>query len=490
MYDGCECEVQSVGGLPLYHGDVREFANSIVADLRERGHRAYLVGGCVRDLLLGREPADYDVATDATPDEVMRIFPDTYAVGAQFGVVLVPTREGDRQRKQNEESEPSVVADEAFALGHHHKACVEVATFRCDVGYSDGRHPDQVRFSRDPREDVQRRDFTINGLLLDPVENKVLDYVGGQDDLKSKIIRAIGDPAVRFGEDKLRMLRAVRFAARFEYTIEPGTVAAIQKLTPQIAQVSRERVRDELTRMLTEGHARRAFELLDETGLLREVLPEIDAMKGVEQPPEFHPEGDVFVHTLLMLEKLPQPCPAALAWGVLLHDVGKPPTFRRAPDRIRFDEHARVGTKMAEAICRRLRFSNEETKQIAALVENHMRFGDVERMNPSTFKKFMRLPRFDQYLELHRLDCESSHRNLRLYNFTREKMKELSPEAVRPTPLVTGDDLIAAGYSAGPQFKEILAAVEDAQLDGRLPSKQEAMQFVRREFPLEVKISS
>jgi poly(A) polymerase len=467
---------------------VREFANSIVGTLRERGHQAYLVGGCVRDLLLGREPADYDVATDAKPDQVMRIFPETYAVGAQFGVVLVPAPESERP-KQNENGSTET-ENEEFALGHHHKSCVEVATFRCDVGYSDGRHPDEVRFSRDPREDVQRRDFTINGLLFDPVENKVLDYVGGEDDLKSKIIRAIGDPAIRFGEDKLRMLRAVRFAARFEYTIEPVTFASIKKLAPQIHQVSRERVRDELTRMLTEGHARRAFELLDETGLLREVLPEIAGMKGVEQPPEFHPEGDVFVHTLLMLEKLPQPCPAALAWGVLLHDVGKPPTFRRAPDRIRFDEHARVGTKMAEAICRRLRFSNDETKQIVALVENHMRFGDAERMNSSTFKKFIRLPRFEQHLELHRLDCESSHRNLRLYNFTREKIKSLPPEEVRPKPLVTGEDLIAAGYTPGPVFKEILAAVEDAQLNGKLPSKQEAMQLVRHEFPLEVKASS
>ena len=438
----------------------------------------------MRDLLLGRQPADYDVATDAKPDEVMRIFPETYAVGAQFGVVLVPVPEAERQPKHNES------ATEEFALGHHHKSSVEVATFRHDLGYSDGRHPDEVRFSRDPREDVQRRDFTINGLLLDPIENKVLDYVGGQDDLKSKIIRAIGNPDIRFAEDKLRMLRAVRFAARLEYRIGPATFASIQKLAPQIHQVSRERVRDELTRMLTEGHARRAFELLDETGLLREVLPEIDAMKGVAQPPEFHPEGDVFVHTLLMLEKLPQPCPAALAWGVLLHDVGKPPTFRRAPDRIRFDEHARVGTKMAEAICRRLRFSGDETNQIVALVENHMRFGDAERMNPSTFKKFIRLPRFEQHLELHRLDCESSHRNLRLYNFTREKMNALPPEEVRPKPLVTGEDLISTGYSPGPQFKEILSAVEDAQLDGKLHSKHEAMQLVRREFPLEVKASS
>ena len=465
----------------------KTFAISVIRTLRDRNHQAYLVGGCVRDLLLGREPADYDVATDAKPDEVMRTFPETYAVGAQFGVVLVPAPKDELRPEQDS---PTEIANEESRLGHRHKSCVEVATFRCDVGYSDGRHPDEVRFSKDPREDVQRRDFTINGLLLDPIENKVLDYVGGQDDLKSKIVRAIGTPAVRFGEDKLRMLRAARFAARFEYTIDPVTFAAIQKLAPQIDQVSRERVRDELARMLTEGHARLAFELLDETGLLREVLPEIEAMKGVEQPPEFHPEGDVFVHTLLMLERLPQPCPAALAWGVLLHDVGKPPTFRRAPDRIRFDEHARVGTKMAEAICRRLRFSNDETKQIVALVENHMRFGDAERMNPSTFKKFIRLPRFEQHLELHRLDCESSHRNLRLYNFTREKMNTLPPEEVRPTPLITGDDLIAAGYSPGPQFKEILSAIEDAQLDGKLQSKQDAIQLVRREFPLEVKAPS
>lgn len=466
---------------------MRAFANSIVSTLRERGFQAYLVGGCVRDLLLGREPADYDVATDAKPAEVMGIFPETYAVGAQFGVVLVPAPEAEQLPPKNGDTCES--ATDEFALGHHHKSCVEVATFRCDVGYSDGRHPDEVLFSKDAREDVQRRDFTINGLLLDPIDNRVLDYVGGQEDLKAKVIRAIGNPAVRFAEDKLRMLRAVRFAARFDYTIDPATIESIQQLASQIHQVSRERVRDELTRMLTEGHARRAFELLDETGLLQLVLPEIAAMKGVEQPPEFHPEGDVFVHTLLMLEKLPQPCPAALAWGVLLHDVGKPPTFRRAPDRIRFDEHARVGTKMAEAICRRLRFSNDETKQIVALVENHMRFGDAERMNPSTFKKFIRLPHFDQHLELHRLDCESSHRNLRLYDFTREKMNSLPPEEVRPTPLVAGDDLIAAGYLPGPLFTKILSAVEDGQLDGRLQSREEAMQFVAREFPLKVNVS-
>jgi poly(A) polymerase len=471
----------------------KAFVIAIVRTLREDGHQAYLVGGCVRDLLLGREPADYDVATDATPDEVMRIFPETYAVGAQFGVVLVP---------EPVESRPSVILSEDAGangapllqskdlLSSRHKSCVEVATFRRDVGYSDGRHPDEVQFSRDPREDVQRRDFTINGLLLDPIKGEVFDFVGGQDDLKAGIIRAIGDPTLRFAEDKLRMLRAVRFASRFEYTIDPSTFSAVQKLAPQISQVSRERVRDELTRMLIEGHASRAFELLDQTGPLREVLPEIAAMKGVEQPPEFHPEGDVFVHTLLLLDNLPHPCPATLAWGALLHDVGKPPTFRRAPDRIRFDEHAKVGTKMAEAICQRLRFSNDETKQILALVENHMRFGDVQRMKASTFKKFIRLPRFDQHLELHRLDCESSHRSLRMYDFTREQMAKLPPAEVRPHPLLSGDDLAAAGYTPGPLFKEILAAVEDAQLEGRVNSRDDATRFVEREFPQRERISS
>ena len=458
----------------------KSFAISIVRTLRDQGHQAYLVGGCVRDLLLKREPADYDIATDATPDDVVRIFPETYAVGAQFGVVLVPLPESERAAMgEGQEAD----AEQHALSGHQHKLCIEVATFRCDVGYSDGRHPDEVRFSRDPKEDVQRRDFTINGLLLDPLSDEVLDFVGGENDLNAGIIRAIGNPELRFSEDKLRMLRAVRFAARFEYQIDSATFEAIRKLAAQIHQVSRERVRDELTRMLTEGHARRAFQLLDETGLLREVLPEITAMKGVEQPPEFHPEGDVFVHTLLLLENLPQPCPITLAWGALLHDVGKPPTFRRAPDRIRFDEHAKVGTKMAEAICQRLRFSNEDTDQILLLVENHMRFADVERMKPSTFKRFIRLPRFDEHMQLHRLDCEASHRSLRLYDFTREKRAELPASAIRPEPLITGDDLIAAGYAPGPVFKQILSAVEDAQLDGGLQSKKQAMKFVSQKFP-------
>jgi poly(A) polymerase len=448
---------------------LRDFATTIVQTLRQRGFQAFLVGGCVRDLLLGREPKDYDVATNATPQQVMSIFPETYAVGAQFGVVLVPVPEEHLPKDQTISS---------------HAGTIEVATFRSDIGYSDGRHPDEVRFSQDPREDVARRDFTINGMLLDPEGGDVLDFVGGRKDLHDGIIRTIGEPERRFGEDKLRMLRAVRFAARFEYTIEPATFAAIRKLVHEINFVSRERVRDELTRMLTERHARRAFLLLDESGLLKEVLPEISAMKGVEQPPEFHPEGDVFAHTLLLLENLPEPCPPALAWGALLHDVGKPPTFRVAPDRIRFDNHVEVGVKMAEEICSRLRFSGDDTAQILALIDNHMRFGHATRMKESTLKRFLRLPRFDEHLALHRADCLASHGELGTYEFLKQKLNTIPPENMRPSRLVKGDDLIAAGYQPGPKFREILNAVEDAQLEGRLPSKDEALQFVRREFPL------
>jgi poly(A) polymerase len=457
---------------------LKDFAISVTRTLREHGHQAYLVGGCVRDLVLGREPADYDVTTDATPEQVIRIFPETYAVGAQFGVVLVPFPRAQADRPRDEKD------DNAEPTDHSKADVVEVATFRSDIGYTDGRHPDQVRFSTDPREDVERRDFTINGLLLDPVKNEVLDFVGGRKDLEAGIIRTIGDPARRFAEDKLRMLRAVRFAARFEYEIDPTTFAAIQQFAADIHQVSRERVRDELTKMLTEGQARRAFLLLDESELLQQVLPEISAMKGVEQPPQFHPEGDVFVHTLLLLENLPHPCPTTLAWGALLHDVGKPPTFRVAPDRIRFDGHVEVGIKMAQQICRRLRFSNEDTEQIMALVANHMRFADVEKMKQSTLKRFMRLPRFQEHLKLHWLDCQSSHSDLRLYNFVREKLAETPPESIRPKPLITGSDLIAAGYKPGPRFKEILSAVEDSQLEGRLSDRDAAIQYVRREFPL------
>jgi poly(A) polymerase len=448
--------------------DAKQHAAEIVHVLRERGHQAYFAGGCVRDLLLGREPADYDVATDATPQQVMQIFPQTYAVGEQFGVVLVP----------------QTAAAGAPSGEGERRGAVEVATFRSDVGYSDGRHPDEVRFTRDPQEDVNRRDFTINGMMLDPATSEVLDFVGGRADLMAGIVRAIGDPERRFAEDKLRMLRAVRFAARFEYQVDPATLDAMQKLAPQIHQVSCERVRDELTKMLTEGRARRAFQLLDKTGLLREVLPEIAAMKGVEQPPQYHPEGDVFVHTLLLLDKLPGVSSKTLAWGALLHDVGKPPTFRVAPDRIRFDGHVDVGVKMAAEICRRLRFSNHETDRILSLVDNHMRFGVVQRMNQSTLKKFLRMPAFDEHLEMHRIDCLSSHGQLDAYEYAQQQLHSMPPEAIRPAPLITGRDLIEAGYEPGPRFKEILTAIEDAQLEGRLGSREAAMEWVRRVFPI------
>jgi poly(A) polymerase len=455
--------------------EAKQQATEIVRRLRGHGHQAYLAGGCVRDLLLGRDPCDYDVATDAIPQQVMSIFPQAFAVGAKFGVVLVPSAPAARTGTGERARLPTVERDQGQV--------VEVATFRSDIGSLDGRHPEEVRFSTDPREDVQRRDFTINGMLLDPVSNQVADFVGGRADLKAGIVRAIGDPERRFAEDKLRMLRGVRFAARFEYRIDAATLAAIQILAAQIHQVSRERVREELTKMITEGHARRAFELLDESQLLAQILPEISAMHGVEQPPQFHPEGDVFVHTLLLLEKLAAGCSKTLAWGALLHDVGKPATFRLAPDRIRFDGHVEVGVKMAAEICRRFRFSNDETAQILALVDNHMRFADVQRMKPSTLKKFLRLAGFDEHLELHRIDCLSSNGLLASYDYARQQLRTLSAEAIRPAPLITGRNLIEAGYQPGPRFKEMLTAVEDAQLDGRLDSQAAAMEYVRREFP-------
>jgi poly(A) polymerase len=433
----------------------QEAAAQIVTRLRAAGHQAYFVGGCVRDLLLGRSPEDFDVATSAPPDQVLNLFEKTFAVGAHFGVVLVCSSE----------------------------IVTEVATFRSDGVYSDGRRPDAVRFSTSPEEDVKRRDFTINGMMLDPANGSVLDLVGGMQDLNAGLIRAIGDPAERFTEDKLRMLRGVRFAARFVFRLEPATSRAMELLAPSVNQVSRERVRDELTRMLTEGHADRAFELLDATGLLVQVLPEVVRMKGVAQPPQYHPEGDVWVHTLLLLGGLPVGCPLALAWAALLHDIGKPATFRIAPDRIRFDGHVDVGVRIAEEICHRLRFPNDETEQILSLVGNHMRFADVRRMKESTLKRFFRLKRFDEHLELHRLDCLASHGSLELYDFARQRFETLPQEQVRPPLLVTGKDLIEAGYRPGPQFSKMLGAAEDAQLEGIVHTREQALALIHEHWP-------
>jgi poly(A) polymerase len=427
-------------------------ARQVIAKLRGAGHQAYLVGGCVRDLVLGVKPKDFDVATDARPDRIMDLFPLSGRVGAHFGVVLVRD-----------------VFDQ-----------VEVATFRSDHDYLDGRHPEQVRFECDPREDVLRRDFTINGLMMDPDNGRLLDFVGGQEDLRRGIIRAIGDPYARFREDHLRLMRAVRFGARFGFTIEPATMDAIRRDHALILKVSAERVRDELTRILTEGGARRGFELLDESLLLGDILPEVAAMKGVQQPPEYHPEGDVWTHTLMLLEQLQQPT-VTLALGALLHDVGKPPTFRLA-DRIRFDGHVDEGVRMAEVILNRLRYSRAEIDQVVALIANHMKFKDVHHMKDSTLKRFLRMPEFQEHLELHRMDVMASNRRLENYELAKQKLAEFTEEMLKPEPLITGEDLIAAGYRPGPEFSKMLRAVEDAQLEGRIFTAGEAMNLVREMF--------
>ncbi len=444
-------EADFLSDLPM---EPETLARQIIVKLRAAGQQAWLVGGCVRDLLLGVPPKDFDVATDARPDRLFELFPGSGRVGAHFGVALV--RRGG--------------------------ACVEVATFRSEADYPDGRRPASVRFEADAKLDVLRRDFTINGLMMDPETREVLDYVGGQADLKRRVVRSIGDPDARFREDHLRLLRAIRFAARLGFEIDPATFAAMRRHHAAIERVSAERVRDELVRILTEGGARRGFELLDESGLLAAILPEIAAMKGVAQPPEYHPEGDVWTHTLLLLEQLRSPTPT-LAWGALLHDVGKPPTFRVA-ERIRFDAHVEAGVELTRLIMTRLRFSRDEIERVEALVANHMRFMDVPRMKESTLKRFLRMPGFDQHMELHRLDVLSSNRRLETYEFLKEKRRGLSEERLKPSPLITGADLIAEGYAPGPAFSAILTAVEDAQLEGALGSREEAMEFVRERFPL------
>ena len=423
-----------------------ELALDIVRLLQTKGHRAYLVGGCVRDRLLGIIPKDFDVSTDATPERLASYFPGAQMVGAHFGVVLVTGDSGVN---------------------------VEVATFRSEGVYSDGRRPDEVRFETDPILDAQRRDFTINGLMEDPISHEVLDFVGGRGDLQQRIIRAIGDPEKRFQEDYLRMLRAVRFAARLDFSLELRTSEAIRRQADCLPKISAERIRDELLRILTEGGARRGLELLDSTGLLAAVLPEVTAFQGVLQPPEFHPEGDVWTHVMMMLGELDHPT-ETLALGVLLHDVGKPATFTVA-DRIRFSGHAEVGAKMTEKLLTRLKLPNELNTQVTSLVANHMRFKDVFKMRLSTLKRFLALPHFDEHLELHRLDCLCSNGHIDSYHFVQQKLREFSAEELRPARLLTGLDLIEAGYRPGPAFGPALEAVETAQLEGEVKTKEHAL---------------
>ena len=429
--------------------DAVEVVRRLVAD----GHEALLVGGPVRDLALGTPPHDYDVATSAPPRTVQRLFPKVVPVGVAFGVQIVLMPHGP----------------------------LEVATFRAEEGYADGRHPDHVRFST-PEEDVRRRDFTVNGLFYDPLADRLIDHVGGLRDLAARTLRAIGDPLARFGEDHLRLLRAVRFAARMGLTIEPATWQALRALAPKAVTVSAERLRDELTKLFTQGNAHVGLDLLDRSGLLDHVLPEVAAMRGVQQPPQFHPEGDVLIHTKLMLQ-LMGPASPTLAWGVLLHDIGKPPTFERAPDRIRFNGHDAEGAKMADALCERLRFSRADRERVVALVKEHLRFMHARQMKPSTLKRFLRQPGFDEHLALHRLDCLGSHGDLDLYDFVTAELNATPPEALRPPRLVTGDDLIALGYAPGIRFKQILEDVEERQLAGELTTREAALAHVQTQWP-------
>jgi len=433
--------------------EIRETGIKIIEKLNQAGYNALFAGGCVRDEIMGIEPGDYDVVTDARPGEVMEIFDKTVAVGAQFGVVIV------------------VMDGIQF----------EIATFRSDGRYIDGRHPESVSFSTSAREDALRRDFTINGLMFDPIREKLYDYVNGVEDIRANTIRAIGNPMERFDEDKLRLMRAVRFATRFEFQIEENTLAAIEKLASSIVEVSQERIRMELTKIITGKNAGTGLQLLYDTGLLEHILPEVSAMVNVWQPPQYHPEGDVFTHTQLALDGLENPSPV-LAFAALLHDVGKPGTFT-VTDRIRFHQHAKVGTEIADEICTKLRFSNDERKQIVACVQNHMQFMSVHKMKKSTLKRMFQRETFLDELELHRADCLASHGDLKNWELCLRKYEEYDVEDIKPEPLISGCDLIALGHKPGPEFRNILTAVEEAQLEGQITTREEALDFVTREFP-------
>ena len=434
-----------------------EAARGVARSLRGAGHEAFFVGGCVRNALCGLPAGEFDITTSATPDEVTELFRRTYGVGRSFGVIVVLEGGGE----------------------------FEVATYRADMGYRDGRHPEKVRYSKSAREDVERRDFTINGLLLDPETGEIFDYADGLGDLKNKVIRTIGEPVERFSEDHLRMLRAARFAANLGFEIEGKTFEAIRENCGMINTVSPERTREEMVKMLTRGNSGRGLGLLRETGLLAHTLPEADAMAGVAQPPEFHPEGDVFVHTQLVLERLEEHTPERspeLAVAALLHDIGKPPTFELPEgdnDRIRFNGHDRVGAAMAKKVCRRLRFSNKQTERICELVRHHLKFKDVFNMRQSTLKRFLGMPYFEEHLALHQADCLASHGMMDAYEFAKAKLEEFGEEEIKPVPLITGKDLIEMGLEPGPVFSKILSRVEEAQMENRIQTKSEALELAK-----------
>jgi poly(A) polymerase len=430
----------------------RDRAVSIVQRLRQEGYEAYFAGGCVRDMLLDKPPQDYDITTSARPEDVQRLFGETIPVGAQFGVILV------------------LVDGQPF----------EVASFRYDGPYLDGRRPSHVRYGS-LEEDVRRRDFTINGMIYDPVVDRVIDLVDGRQDLHQRRIRAIGDPLQRFAEDRLRMLRAVRFAASMNFAIDDWTFAAIQQMAPTITDIAWERIGDELTRILTEGGARHGFELMDASGLLRVLLPEIDALKGTWQSPDYHPEGDVFSHTMLLLSHLEAPS-ETLAYGCLLHDVAKPLCFRRDGERATFYGHTEKGAAMAEEILKRLKRGRAVAERVSYLVRNHLRHVQAPQMRLSTLKRFLREDGIDELLELTRIDALSSNGDLRYYQFCKERLASLKEEEIRPAPLVRGGDLIALGYTPGPLFAEILRQVEDQQLGGELTSREQALDWIKENY--------
>ncbi len=411
----------------------------------------------MRDMLLGRHPKDFDIATNALPDDIRKIFPRTVPVGEAFNVILV---------LDSAETNPDKV---------------EVATFRSDIGIADGRHPSKVVIAT-AEEDVKRRDFTINGMLYDPIEDKILDWVGGQKDLKDGVVRAIGDPALRIQEDHLRMLRAFRFAARYSFKLDAELLGAIRKLAPLIQKISAERIFDEITKMITSTNADLAMQMMADSGILQHILPEALAMQGCQQPAEFHPEGDVWIHTLLLLKQCDGASPE-LAWGCLLHDIGKPPTFsHEPPDRIRFNNHQNIGAEMAERILKRLKASSHLTDIVCELTRDHLKFKDAPQMRPATLKRFLRNTHFDLHLKMHFIDCMASHQNMTLYEFCVEELKKLPPDVLRPAALLSGHDLISMGFKPGPQFKGILESLETEQLEGRILDKDSALKFVTANF--------
>jgi tRNA nucleotidyltransferase/poly(A) polymerase len=431
-----------------------EGAKAILRRLREAGHEALLAGGCVRDVLLGRRPHDFDVATSARPEQVMALFARTIPVGAQFGVVMV--------REAGEE--------------------YQVATFREDGTYRDGRHPEAVQFS-DAEGDARRRDFTVNGLFYDEAADRILDFVGGQEDLAAGILRAIGDPGQRFAEDKLRLLRAVRFAVTLDFQIETETWAAISPLAATLEGVSPERIREEWNKILLSAGRVRGLDLLEESGLLARIVPEMLALRGCEQPPEFHPEGDVWIHTRLMLSLLPEEAPLGVILAVLFHDLGKPGTLWVDPEgRHRFNGHEKLSAEITEVIMRRLRYSNAEIDEVVEMVRQHMAFKDVQKMRPAKLRRFMARPTFPDELELHRVDCLGSHGLLDNYEFLREARENQADEPLLPPPLLTGHDLIGLGWKPGRIFKEVLEAVQTQQLEGGLTSAEEAIDWVRQNY--------